>query len=153
MDQEPPPFRVTEDQRSRLAFYLSSFRDVVDVDFQLPSRHALTRYLTSYFQGFHLHMPFIHPQTWRILDTPLELILAVATVGAQYSFEHRVSERLFQAGKAILLRRLTCETAKFGPKTTTFLNLHNLSTAGKAQNERDLGERADRDWGPWEPST
>lgn len=151
--QEPPPFRVTEDQRNRLAVYLGSFRDVVDAGFQLPSRHALTRYLTSYFQGFHLHMPFIHPQTWRILETPLELILAVATVGAQYSFEHRVSERLFHAGKAILLKRLTCETTKFGPKTMTFLSLHNLSNmTGKVRNGRDLVDRTDRDWGPWEPS-
>ncbi|KAK7751462.1 hypothetical protein SLS62_006547 [Diatrype stigma] len=150
--QEPPPFRVTEDQRSRLAACLGSFRDVVDAGFQLPSRHALTRYLTSYFQGFHLHMPFIHPHTWRVLDTPLELVLAVATVGAQYSFEHRVSERLFRAGKAILLKRLTCETAKFGPKTMTFLSLHNLSSmAGSVRDGRDLVDRTERDWGPWEP--
>ncbi|RYP39858.1 hypothetical protein DL767_001977 [Monosporascus sp. MG133] len=132
VDKEPPPFRVTEEQRSRLAIYLSSFRDVVDADFRLPSRHALTRYLTSYFQGFHLHMPFIHAQTWRLLETPVEVTLALATVGAQYSFEHRVSERLFRAAKTILLKRLIRETGKIGPKTTAILSLHDLSDIVKA---------------------
>ncbi|KAH8205590.1 hypothetical protein TruAng_000296 [Truncatella angustata] len=121
-ETDPQPFRVTEDQHARLASYLDAFRDVVNDDFVLPSRHALTRYITSYFQGFHLHMPFIHQQTWRILDTPLELVLAIATMGAQYSFEHRNSERLFQASKAVLLQRLSHETAKFGPMTSSFLN-------------------------------
>lgn len=72
----------------------------------MPSRHALTRYVTSFFEGFHSHMPFIHLPTWRILDHPLELILGITAIGAQYCFEHRVAERLFFAGKAIALHRL-----------------------------------------------
>ncbi|KAI1854776.1 hypothetical protein JX265_002413 [Neoarthrinium moseri] len=148
VDTDSQPFRVTEDQHARLAVYLDSFRGVVNDEFVLPSRHALTRYITSYFQGFHLHMPFIHQQTWRVLDSPLELVLAIATMGAQYSFEHRNSERLFQAGKAVLLERLLHESEKFGPKTSSFLSMHNYYPLGA----RALSSsRPKRDSGPWEP--
>ncbi|RYP49349.1 hypothetical protein DL768_004909 [Monosporascus sp. mg162] len=96
-------------------------------------------------------MPFIHAQTWRLLETPLEVTLALATVGAQYSFEHRVSERLFRAAKAILLKRLIRETGKIGPKTTAFLSLHDLSDVAKAPNRRgDPADRTDQDWDSWE---
>ncbi|ORY69941.1 uncharacterized protein BCR38DRAFT_502903 [Pseudomassariella vexata] len=146
--EAPQPLRVTEDQRFRLATQLDSFRNVVDPDFRLPSRHTLTRYITSYFQGFHLHLPFIHQQTWRIVDTPLELVLAAATMGAQYCFEHRNSERLFQAAKAILLERLVHETGngRLGPKTSAALNLHNNPSLVVS-----LSSASDRDRGPWEP--
>ncbi|KAJ8132791.1 hypothetical protein O1611_g833 [Lasiodiplodia mahajangana] len=54
-----PSFRVSEEQRLQLTQQLGLFENVVPSDFKLPSRHSLTRYITSYFEGFHLHMPFI----------------------------------------------------------------------------------------------
>ncbi|RYO76371.1 hypothetical protein DL766_006666 [Monosporascus sp. MC13-8B] len=83
-------------------------------------------------------MPFIHAPTWRLLETPLEVALALATVSAQYSFEHRVSEKLFRAGKAILLKRLARETGKIGPNTTTFLSVHNPLDVANAHNSKWL---------------
>lgn len=145
-----PPFRVAEDQRDCLASYLESFRDVIDTDFMLPSRHALTRYVTSYFQGFHLHMPFIHQPTWTIPDSAPELVLAVATMGAQYCFEFRNSERLFRAAKALLLERLIHEHGRFGPKTSSFLNMHNYCpVAGLGCEPTPPGWS--KEGGPWEP--
>lgn len=144
-------FRVSEEERARLEYYLDSFRDVVDEDFKLPSRHALARYFNSYFQGFHLHMPFIHQQTWRVLDTPLELVLAIATIGAQYCFEHRNSERLFYAGKAVLLERLVHDGSKFGSRTKTFLNLHNCASVRESGRGAPSLSGHDRNCGPWEP--
>ncbi|KAK8090272.1 C2H2 type zinc finger domain-containing protein [Apiospora hydei] len=144
------PFRVTEDQRDCLASHLESFRDVIDADFVLPSRHALTRYVTSYFQGFHLHMPFIHQPTWMMHETAPELVLAVATMGSQYCFEHRTSERLFRAGKAVLMERLLLENSRFGPKTKTFLNIHNYCPVGGADCNSHMDGIA-RDRGPWAP--
>ncbi|KAK6843756.1 C2H2 type zinc finger domain-containing protein [Apiospora arundinis] len=145
------PFRVTEDQRDCLASHLESFRDVIDSDFVLPSRHALTRYVTSYFQGFHLHMPFIHQPTWIMHETAPELVLAVATMGAQYCFERRTSERLFRVGKAVLMERLLLENARFGPKTKTFLNIHNYCPVGGADCNNSHMSGVIRDRGPWEP--
>ncbi|KAK8124896.1 uncharacterized protein PG998_000655 [Apiospora kogelbergensis] len=144
------PFRVTEDQRDCLASHLESFRDVIDADFVLPSRHALTRYITSYFQGFHLHMPFIHQPTWVMHETAPELVLAVATMGSQYCFERRTSERLFRAARAVLMERLLLENACFGPKTKTFLNIHTYCPVGGADCNSHM-PGVIRDGGPWGP--
>ncbi|KAF9875244.1 C2H2 type zinc finger domain protein [Colletotrichum karsti] len=145
-DTDSQPYRVSDDQRSRLNASIETFRDILDPDFKFPSRHALTRYLTSYFEGFHSHMPFLHTPTWRIFEHSLELILGLAAVGAQYCFEHRMSERLFYAGKTILMERLAHESDKFGPKTGSFLNLHKLSP-----QRRESRATQERDWGSWEP--
>ncbi|EAW12714.1 C2H2-type zinc finger protein [Aspergillus clavatus NRRL 1] len=114
-DHEPPqnamnhsPLKVSEEQRLRLATSLEEFRQLIP-DFVLPSRHTLMRYLTSFFEGFHLHLPFIHLPTLRINERAPELILAFMAVGAQYRLEHRNAEKLFHASKAILLHRLSKE--------------------------------------------
>ncbi|TLD18010.1 hypothetical protein PspLS_10454 [Pyricularia sp. CBS 133598] len=107
LNADAHPLRVTEEQRAHLSTCLDDLRSVLpEPSFRMPSRHALTRYVTSFFEGFHSHMPFIHLPTWRILDHPLELILGITAVGAQYCFEHRVAERLFFAGKTVALHRL-----------------------------------------------
>ncbi|OLN87457.1 Zinc finger protein klf1-like protein 4 [Colletotrichum chlorophyti] len=146
VDSESQPYRISDEQRSRLNASIETFRDVLDPDFKFPSRHALTRYITSFFEGFHSHMPFIHTPTWRVFEHSLELILGLSAVGAQYCFEHRMSERLFHAGKAILMERLVHESEKFGPKTGSVLNLHSLSPPKK-----EARRIQNRDWGPWEP--
>ncbi|TDZ23648.1 hypothetical protein Cob_v003574 [Colletotrichum orbiculare MAFF 240422] len=145
-DSEAQPYRVSDEQRSRLSAAIETFRDILDPNFKFPSRHALTRYLTSYFEGFHSHMPYLHTPTWRLFDHSLELILGLAAVGAQYCFEHRMSERLFRAGKAILMERLVQESGRFGPKTGSLLHMHSLSP-----QRRDSRSLLERDWGTWEP--
>ncbi|KAH6981222.1 hypothetical protein BKA56DRAFT_486314 [Ilyonectria sp. MPI-CAGE-AT-0026] len=149
----PPLFKITDEQRSRLDQSLEPFRGVLDPDFRLPSRHALTRYVTSYFEGFHTHLVFIHVHTWRVLDSPLELVLSIAALGAQYCLEHRNSERLFHAGTAILFERLFHERDKFGPKTTSLLSMQTgpqqrqaLSNGGSV-----MSGMSGMDCGLWEP--
>ncbi|CAI7581705.1 uncharacterized protein N7487_000312 [Penicillium crustosum] len=114
-DSEPPQsakktsrFNVTEDQRFRLAASLEEFRHVIP-DFVLPSRHTLTRYLTSYFEGFHPHLPFMHIPTFHINERAPEVVLAIMTIGAQYRFEHRNAERIFHVSKAVLFERMSRE--------------------------------------------
>lgn len=100
---------MSEDQRFRLAASLEDFRNVIP-DFPLPSRHTLSRYLKSYFEGFHPHIPFIHIPTFRFNDCSPELVLAIMAIGAQYRFEHRNSERIFNVSKAVLFERSTRES-------------------------------------------
>lgn len=145
-EADSQPYRVLEDQRLQLNASIETFRDVLDPNFKFPSRHALSRYMTSFFFGFHSHMPFIHTPTWRISEHSIELVLGLAAIGAQYCFEHRMSEKLFHAGRAILMRRLARVSDRFGPKTTAFLRLHTLSPQ---ISESRLVQG--RDWGPWEP--
>ncbi|CAG9992120.1 unnamed protein product [Clonostachys byssicola] len=124
VDPETQRFKITDEQRAGLKACLDSFSDVLDPTFRMPSRHALTRYITSWFEGFHSHMPFIHCRTWNVLDHSLELILGIASIGAQYCFEHSCSERLFFAGKAILMERLRKSPDSLGPRTSSYLNLN-----------------------------
>ncbi|KAL3489260.1 hypothetical protein BJX62DRAFT_226676 [Aspergillus germanicus] len=106
VDPETQLFKVTEDQHSRLKSALNRHSHILDSAFFLPSRHALTRYITSFFGGFHSHMPFIHVPTWHIQEHSIELVLGMAALGAQYCFERKVSEQLFFAGKAVITERL-----------------------------------------------
>ncbi|EEU48323.1 uncharacterized protein NECHADRAFT_90580 [Fusarium vanettenii 77-13-4] len=144
----PSVLRVTDEQRARLSHSLDNFRDVLDPDFRLPSRHALARYITSYIDGFHSHMVFMHVQTWSVLDSPLELVLSIATIGAQYCFEHRIAERLFHAAKAITFERLLQEAHQFGPKTASLLcmqgRIPRKRPDGNSEHERFI-------CGTWEP--
>ncbi|KAI6779349.1 uncharacterized protein J7T54_000447 [Emericellopsis cladophorae] len=130
IDPETRPFKITEDQRSKLLGSLEPLAPLLPPGFRLPSRHALTRYITSFFEGFHSHMPFIHPPTWHVLEHPLELILGIAAIGAQYCFEHRVSGRLFYSGKAILMERLGRGADGLGPRTRSFMTLNSPGTMG-----------------------
>ncbi|RDW87883.1 hypothetical protein BP5796_03577 [Coleophoma crateriformis] len=102
------PYRITEKQRNCLVDSLESFGHLLP-RFKVPSRYTLTRYLTSYFEGFHSHLPFIHVPTLRVNDHTPELILALATVGAQYRFEYANAEKLFHSAKAIVLERIRRE--------------------------------------------
>ena len=106
-------FRVSPDVRARFSASLEEFRHVAP-DFILPSRHTLTRYIVSFFEGFHSHLPFLHAPTLRLADCPLELILAMCAAGAQYCFEHRNSEKLFHAAKAILTAKMKGGMPGFG---------------------------------------
>ncbi|RMX97444.1 hypothetical protein D0867_12776, partial [Hortaea werneckii] len=114
---EKRPFQVTEEQRSMLKGTIQCFSHLLDPSFRLPSRHALTRYVTSFFEGFHPHMPFIHLPTWQILDHPTDLMLGIAAVGAQYCFEKKVSEQLFCAGKALLMNSLRIRHERLSSST------------------------------------
>jgi hypothetical protein len=57
-----------------------------------------------------------------------------------------MSEKLFHAGKTILMQRLARESDKFGPKTTSFLHLHTISS-----QKRESKLVQEREWGTWEP--
>ncbi|KAI0118411.1 amidase signature domain-containing protein [Nemania sp. FL0031] len=141
-----PSFRVSEEQRHQLIQQLSLFEYALPSGFRLPSRHSLTRYITSYFEGFHLHMPFIHVYTWRISDYPLELVLAIATMGAQYCFESRVSERLFYAGKAVLMERLARESHTLGNRAGSFTSIESSSPQVEST---DIHSNRHRNSSPW----
>lgn len=91
-------------------------------------------------------MVFLHTPTWRLLGTPIEVLLSIAAIGAQYSFEHRMSERLFRAGRAIVIERLARQKDRFGPKTSALLGIHSPGKSVKAAQAAP-----DADQCNWEP--
>ncbi|PSN61441.1 hypothetical protein BS50DRAFT_562336 [Corynespora cassiicola Philippines] len=135
-------YNVTDDHRNFLVSLLQGFPSPI-CDFEIPSRHALTRYITAFFGGFHSHFPFIHEPTYKPSCSPLELTLAMCSAGAQYCFERKSSERLFRAAKAIVFHRLRQEESHFGPQTLAFITSTNILSP--------VCEPMIRRSGPWSP--
>lgn len=97
---------VTTQSRAHLSNRLESFRHVIPAQFILPTRHALTRYLGGYVTGFHEHLPFLHIPTLSTSSASLELVLAIAAVGAQYCREPEKSVQIFHAAEAIAMESI-----------------------------------------------
>ncbi|KAI9150754.1 Nicotinate catabolism cluster-specific transcription factor [Paramyrothecium foliicola] len=107
-----PPWNISAECHEHLARSLEPFQDVLP-DFVLPSRHALTRYLSGYFDGLHSHLPFIHVPTFRRENSGPELFLAMVAVGAQYRFESQCGLYLFDAAKAVSREQSTRRRWKY----------------------------------------
>ncbi|USP81482.1 hypothetical protein yc1106_08756 [Curvularia clavata] len=135
-------FNVTDDHRSFLVSLLGAFSSPIS-DFEIPSRHTLTRYITNFFTGFHSHFPFIHAPTYSPSSSPLELTLAMCAAGAQYCFEHKSGDRLFHVSKLIVFERLRQEESHFSPQTMALVNANNALLPDVAPPARRSG--------PWSP--
>ncbi|KAJ5772971.1 hypothetical protein N7457_007867 [Penicillium paradoxum] len=98
--------RISTQTRDILVAKMEEFTSVVPEMFQLPSRLALSRYLTAYVKGFHEHMPFLHIPTISGEGCAIELVLAIASIGAQYCFEPDKTVQLFQVSHAIARERI-----------------------------------------------
>ncbi|KAK3492793.1 uncharacterized protein B0T23DRAFT_380501 [Neurospora hispaniola] len=85
---------------------LDEFSSVLPSNFVFPSRHTLQRFLEGYFTGFHDHLPFIHLPTFLPVEASPELLLAIASVGAQYRFERSRGHALWYAAKAVALEQI-----------------------------------------------
>ncbi|GAB7349595.1 hypothetical protein MBLNU459_g0284t1 [Dothideomycetes sp. NU459] len=103
----PRPFSdLSLSDRQLIAEKFGYFSGIVSPDFTLPSRLAFSRYIAAYINGFHEHLPFLHISTMSIEACSIELILAMAAVGAQYCFEGERGVELFHASQAIASRRI-----------------------------------------------
>ncbi|KAG9185104.1 hypothetical protein G6011_07648 [Alternaria panax] len=85
---------------------LHQFSAVIPSDFVLPTRLALCRYIAAYINGFHEHMPFLHIPTMSVQTCSIELLLALAAIGAQYTFEGERGIELFEVSKSIATHRI-----------------------------------------------
>lgn len=104
-------WHVSAEDRQAMAQEIAKF-DTVPRRFQLPSRMSLARYIRAYVDGFHEHMPFLHVQTMTVEDSSVELLLAMAAVGAQYCFEAEKGVDMFHAARAIATERIRRRDAR-----------------------------------------
>ncbi|ORY14062.1 hypothetical protein BCR34DRAFT_246071 [Clohesyomyces aquaticus] len=107
-----PLAEVSINDRQKIVEKLNEFSTIVPVDFKLPTRLALCRYIAAYVNGFHEHMPFLHIPTMSVDTCSVELILAMAAVGAQYTFEGEKGVELFNASRAIATHRIRRRDAR-----------------------------------------
>ncbi|OJZ80197.1 hypothetical protein ASPFODRAFT_148145 [Aspergillus luchuensis CBS 106.47] len=98
--------RISQDDWQWLSARVSEFSSVVPIEFQLPSRHAISRYIHGFMTGFHPHFPIIHPQTLTLREMAPELILAIAAVGSHYCLESHQGFKIFPVGRAVAMEQL-----------------------------------------------
>lgn len=103
---------VTQADREMIIEKFHAFAPVVAPGFKIPSRMALSRYLAAYISGFHEHLPFLHLPTMDLKACSIELILAMAGVGAQYCFEADRGIALFHASHTIAVQRMRRRDAR-----------------------------------------
>lgn len=102
----PPLSHVSQEDRQDLNLRLLRFTPILPPQSHLPSRLALSRFISAYVNGFHEHLPFLHVPTMSIKTASIELVLAMAAVGAQYCFEQEEGVRLFRISQAIANERI-----------------------------------------------
>lgn len=70
--------------------------------FRLPNRSVLNRYLSTYFNLFHHHLPFLHPASFNPVEVPVPLLLSVLSIGALYTFEQNQAYMLHIGSKVLV---------------------------------------------------
>lgn len=103
----PPPTPPSVDSDHDRNMVLDNIREI-DVDravldkFRLPSKSALNRYLSAYFNLFHHHFPFLHPASFSPGKVAPPLLLAVLSIGALYTFEKEQAYTLHLSAKVLV---------------------------------------------------
>jgi hypothetical protein len=99
------PWSISESCYTRLCHELEGFSAVIIPGYSLPSRSNLIRYLEKYLVCGQEYLPFIHVATFSVDTADVELLLAMAALGALYLFERsRTYECYFMAREIILER-------------------------------------------------
>jgi hypothetical protein len=129
----------TED-RQAVAVKLSEFSHAIPANFQLPSRLALSRYLAGYVNGFHEHLPFLHIPTISVHNCCIELILAMAAVGAQYCFEGQKGVEIFHVSQSIAMQRIRQRDARLANSHRTSESLSQYSGRARTSEILTTGE-------------
>ncbi|KAL8935752.1 MAG: hypothetical protein Q9216_005275 [Gyalolechia sp. 2 TL-2023] len=70
--------------------------------FQFQSRADVNAYLSAYFNLFHHHMPFLHPESFHPSEAPPTLLLAILSIGALYTFNDDQAFRLHIGTKVLV---------------------------------------------------
>ncbi|KAI9816886.1 MAG: hypothetical protein M1827_001531 [Pycnora praestabilis] len=98
------PQLASDDERNTILDKIrecDSERAILD-SFRLPSRLTLNRYLSTYFNLFHHHLPFLHPETFKPAEASPPLLLAVLSIGALYTFEQEQAYMLHIGSKVLV---------------------------------------------------
>jgi len=66
------------------------------------SRKEVNEYLSTYFNLFHHHMPFLHPESFDPTEVSPPLLLAVLSIGALYTFNQDQAYSLHIGSKLLV---------------------------------------------------
>ncbi|KAK3076712.1 hypothetical protein LTS18_012257 [Coniosporium uncinatum] len=118
--------------------YADSQGDLLDT-FRLPSMTVLNRYLSTYFNLFHHHLPFLHPASFDPTEASAPLLLAVLSIGALYTFEQDQAF-MFHIGSKVLVNQFLQNKENFSSRKcplwtmqSTLVNMIFASWSGDAK--------------------
>ncbi len=74
----------------------------IATNLQLQTRGDINAYLSSYFNLFHHHLPFLHPESFSPSQVSPALLLSVLSIGALYSFNQEKAFMLHIGSKALV---------------------------------------------------
>ena len=104
--------------------------------FRLPNTAVLNRYLSTYFNLFHHHLPFLHPSSFDPTEAPAPLLLAILSIGALYTFEQEQAYML-HIGSKVLVNQFLQQRENFSSRQcplwtmqATLLNMIFASWSG-----------------------
>lgn len=142
----PYSWKVPISVHDTLTNVLSKHRTTLPPGFAIPSRHTLSRFVEGYFQGFHMHLPFLHAPTFSIETLPSELLLALTAAGACYRFEYSKVYELYFAAKALVTEKMRVQVPSSAAYLTAQIPHVSLSPQQKAvQSTPSPGSRTRTD--------
>lgn len=133
-----PPQVETEEQVSRIIENIKrcDSEGALVETFRLPAVTGLNRYLSTYFNLFHHHLPFLHPASFNPATVSAPLLLAVLSIGALYAFEQDQAYML-HIGSKLLINQFLVNKENFSSRKSplwamqaTLLNMIFTSWSG-----------------------
>ena len=107
--------------------------------FKLPPTPTLNRYLSTYFNLYHHHLPFLHQESFNPTEASPHLLLAVLSIGALYTFE-REDAFMLHIGSKMLVNQFLQHKDNFDSRKcplwamqSTLLNMIFESWSGDAK--------------------
>ena len=104
--------------------------------FRLPSMSVVNRYLSTYFNLLHPHLPFLHPASFAPTEASAPLLLAILSIGALYTFEQDHAY-MFHIGSKVLVNQFLQNKENFSSRKcplwamqSTLLNMIFASWSG-----------------------
>ncbi|EEQ31006.1 conserved hypothetical protein [Microsporum canis CBS 113480] len=113
--------------------------NILPETFKMPSTAVMNRYLSTYFNMYHHHLPFLHPATFTPKDVSSPLLLAVLSIGALYTFE-REDAFMLHIGSKMLVNQFLQQKDNFDSRKcplwamqSTLLNMIFESWSGDSK--------------------
>lgn len=104
--------------------------------FRLPGMAVVNRYLSTYFNLLHPHLPFLHPASFVPTEASAPLLLAILSIGALYTFEQDHAY-MFHIGSKVLVNQFLQNKENFSSRKcplwamqSTLLNMIFASWSG-----------------------
>ncbi|KAI1925225.1 hypothetical protein LOZ34_003835 [Ophidiomyces ophidiicola] len=104
LTQPKPPQIASDAERDLIADRINATdaAGALPDTFQLPTTAAMNRYLSTYFNMYHHHLPFLHQGSFSPKDISSPLLLAVLSIGALYTFEKEPAFSLHIGSKVLV---------------------------------------------------